>query len=374
MTSEDGNSCGSSKITVRGRNFLIAWIAGLLLLLLVMGLLTVGSQRQYRLAALERHRARMNPDAAESGTTPADLALPENADPALVDVGLYVDRISELSIKDVSWTVDFYLWFRWKGEAVRLADDFQVVDGWIESKEKEEDRTDGDQHYERYRIVAKITKSFDVSQFPRDEHLLTISIESPKYQRHELLFVPDQSNTSVSSRVRVPAYDVTASHLIEKAHSYKTTRGDPRLAQGTKSNYSQIRMGISLERSGWSYFFKMFQALYIAVAISMLSMFIKPTNVDPRFGLGIGGLFAAVANSYVTSSLIPDTGIMTLADMVNGLGIGMILLTVIQSTISLHLYERLGAESLSRRFDQLSFWILAIGYVALNLALPMAAN
>src|SRR5688572_18622077 len=109
MASEDRNSFGSSKITLRGRNFLIAWIAGLLLLLLVIGWLTAGSQRQYRLAALERHRIRMNPDAAESGTTPADLTLPENADPVLVDVGLYVDRISELSIKDVSWTVDFYL-------------------------------------------------------------------------------------------------------------------------------------------------------------------------------------------------------------------------------------------------------------------------
>ena len=118
----------------------------------------------------------------------------------------------------------------------------------------------------------------------------------------------------------------------------------------------------------------MFQALYVAVTIAMLAMFIKPTNVDPRFGLGIGGLFAAVANSYVTSSLIPDTGIMTLSDIVNGLGAGMILVTVIQSTVSLHLYERLGAEALSRRFDQLSFAVLSIGYVTLNLALPIVAS
>ena len=108
--------------------------------------------------------------------------------------------------------------------------------------------------------------------------------------------------------------------------------------------------------------------------IAMLAMFIKPTNVDPRFGLGIGGLFAAVANSYATSSLIPDTGIMTLADMVNGVGVWMILLTVIQSTVSLHIYERLGAEELSRRFDKISFVILAVGCVSINLAMPLAAH
>ena len=107
--------------------------------------------------------------------------------------------------------------------------------------------------------------------------------------------------------------------------------------------------------------------------IAMLAMFIKPTNVDPRFGLGIGGLFAAVANSYAVSSLIPDTGIMTLADMVNGVGVWIILLTVIQSTISLHIYERLHAEELSRRFDRISFAILVTGGIMINTAMPMAA-
>ncbi len=42
-----------------------------------------------------------------------------------------------------------------------------------------------------------------------------------------MLFVADQDNTSVSSRVRVSAYDISETQLIEKAHSYKTTRGDP---------------------------------------------------------------------------------------------------------------------------------------------------
>jgi len=65
---------------------------------------------------------------------------------------------------------------------------------------------------------------------------------------------------------------------------------------------------------------------------------------------------------------------MTLADIVNGLGVWMILLTVVQSTISLHLFESLGAESLSWRFDQISFALMATDYVALNVVLPMASN
>ncbi len=361
-------------LSPRQRSFLWLWSAGLILLLLVIGWSKVLPLWKYKQESVERHRARMSRTEEESGTTPPDTTLPENAAPIPVTVGLYVDRISALSVRDVSWTVDFYIWFRWTDDSIQPGDDFHVVDGWIDSKVKEKVELNGDEHYERYRVIATITEPFNVSRFPLDEHLLTIRIENPRYQRHQMMFIPDLENSSASSRLKVPAYEIVGAELIEKPHSYKTTRGDPRLPHGVKSNYSQARLGIGLSRVGWGYFFKMFQALYVALMIAMLAMFIKPTNVDPRFGLGIGGLFAAVANSYATSSLTPDTGIMTLADMVNGVGVWMILLTVIQSTVSLHIHERLGAEELSRRFDRISFVILAVGGVSINLAMPLAAH
>jgi hypothetical protein len=132
-------------------------------------------------------------------------------------------------------------------------------------------------------------------------------------------------------------------------------------------------MGIHLAREDWGYFWKLFQALYISVAISMLVFFIKPTDVDPRFGLGVGALFAAVANSYVSSSLIPQSGVATLTDMINGLGAFTILLTVCQSTISLYIYGILEEEEISRIFDRTSFVVFAGGYLAVNLLLPYAA-
>jgi hypothetical protein len=316
----------------------------------------------------------MNAQAADPDTTPPDWTLPPGVQPTAVQAGIYVDRIIALSVRETSWTVDFYVWFRWRGDAVSPGEGLQVVDGSIESVVREEQFAEGEAHYERYRVVAQITKPFDVSRFPCDDHLLTINLENSAYPRQQLLFVADEKNSDVSSRVKVPAYRVESVQIVEKPHSYKTTRGDPRLEAGVKSTYSQLRLGIGLERDLGGFYFKMFQALYVAVAIALLAMFIKPTNVDPRFGLGIGGLFAAVANTYVTSSLIPDTGVMTVADMVNGIGIGMILLTLIQSTVSLYLYEARGLESLSRRLDQVSFAILAGGYLALNVAIPLAAS
>jgi hypothetical protein len=362
------------RITTASRIFLIAWGLSVAALLAAVGGLTIGPLYKQRNASAERHAARMDARAPDPGVTSADFDLPAGASPVEVTAGVYVDRVSEFSVREGTWTVDCFVWFRWRGDGVAPGERFQVVDGSIESKVQEEAFEREGEHYERYRLTARISKYFDVSRFPRDDHQLLINIECPDHQRAELLFVADQENSSVSSRVRIPAYVAGKAQIIEKPHSYKTTRGDPRLANGVKSTYSQLRMGIPISRYSWGYYFKMFQALYVAVAIAMLAMFVKPTNVDPRFGLGVGGLFAAVANSYVTSSLVPDTGVMTLADVVNGLGIGMILITVVQSTVSLYLFERLGAEHLSRRFDQVSFAILAGGYLLLNIALPLAAS
>ena len=373
MVSDSSIVSSGQSINGQQRLFLWIWSAGLILLLCVIGWSNVSPLWQYKRESAERHRARMSFDKEEAGTTAPDTSLPENARPVPVTVGFYVDRISSFSVRDVSWTVDFYVWFRWTGDSVESGNEFQVVDGWIESKALEKKEVNGSEHYERYRVMATITEPFNVSRFPLDDHLLTIKIENPLYQRHQMLFVPDMENTSASSRLKVPAYEISEAMLIEKPHSYKTTRGDPRLPAGIKSSYSQARLGFGLHRPGWGYFFKMFQSLYVALMIAMLAMFIKPTNVDPRFGLWIGGLFAAVANSYAVSSLIPDTGIMTLADMVNGVGVWIILLTVIQSTISLHIYERLHAEELSRRFDRISFAILVTGGIMINTAMPMAA-
>jgi len=50
------------------------------------------------------------------------------------------------------------------------------------------------------------------------------------------------------------------------------------------------------------------------------------------------------------------------------------ILTALGLNPDLHLFESLGAESLSWRFDQISFALMATDYVALNVVLPMASN
>lgn len=354
--------------------FLRIWVAALLVLLIATGILTALSMYRNKTAAVERHNERMDPDIGEGGKTPPPKALPAGATPLTVTAGVYLDRIIELSVKEVGWTADFYVWFRWKGPGEDPGEKIQVVDGSIESKEKIEDSIQGDERYTLYRISARITKFFDVARFPRDDHVLTINLETPALERHELLFVADTQSSGVSSRVQIEGYSIYRQAVLEKPHAYRSTHGDPRLTVGTDRVHSQLRMGVWIYREGWGVFLKMFIGLFGAVGVAMLAFFIKPTDVDPRFGLGVGALFAAIANTYITSSLVPDTGVMTLADMINDVSILVIFLTLLESTISLYLYDRREKEELSRRFDKISFIIFLAAFVTTNTALAWAAT
>ncbi len=223
-------------------------------------------------------------------------------------------------------------------------------------------------------MVAQITKFFDVSRFPRDDHLMTINVENPEYLRAAMIFVPDTKNSNVGSRVKIPGYSIYKNLVVEKPHSYKSTRGDPRLLEDYRATASQIRYGLWLNREDYGFYLRMFQGLYLALLVALVPFFIKPTDVDPRFGLAVGAVFAAMANAYITSGLIPPTGVMTLADVVNGVGLTVIFLSLVESAISLYVYDILGNQALSRLFDRVSFFIILTAAIVINVAIPLVAS
>jgi hypothetical protein len=125
---------------------------------------------------------------------------------------------------------------------------------------------------------------------------------------------------------------------------------------------------------GLIFYLKMYYVLISSVAIAALALFIKPIHVDPRFGLGVGAVFAAIGNMIAIAALLPRAQQATLADMVNVLGLMTIFLTLIQSTISLYQYDTMGLEKLSRLFDKVSFAVFLVGYVLVNIVLLLAAR
>jgi hypothetical protein len=348
------------------RVIVVAYAIGAGLVLLGSGLFVACQQNEAKEAAAKRHAARTA--VAEAKERPAGAPAPIE-----VRTGVYIDRIPNIGFQDASWTVDFYVWFNWHGAGIEPGKEFQVVDGAIDSNETLSRYDNGDDHYELHRVTATFTKVFDITRFPTDDHVLTISIEDVEHGSEELVFIPDVEGSEISSRVKVPGYVTGKATMVVKDHAYKTTRGDPRFASDHVATHSQLIYAIPIHRPDWSLFLKLFLTMWVAVAVSMLVFFIKPTDVDARFGLSVGALFAVMANAYVIQGSLPAASGLCMADLLTGMSTLTLLLTLGQSTLALTLCHR-EHEDLARTFDRLTFASLTLAFVIINIAIPLAAS
>ena len=358
-------------ITPAGRKFVTVWSVALSMFFVGLGVFVAMMINQLKTTATAREQARIDPNVIELGQTAADTTLPAGANPRKVKVGIYLDSIASISILESSWSPVFYVWFRWIGENINPGETFTIVEGDILSKQQVTNEFINGEHYTVYLVKAQITRYFDTSRFPVDDHLLTIGLEDGDLAWTDLEYVPDTAGSTISARVQMPGYRVNRTAIVMKPHTYLTTFGNPRLPPGNGETYSELIYGIWNARPGLGPYFKVFLGLFAANLIAMLAFFIKPTDVDPRFGLGVGGFFGAVANALLAASLVPDSGVLTLMDMVNGFGIIIIFLTLVQSTVSLYLYDIRGEVALSRRFDQVSIVIIGVGCLVINILFPL---
>ncbi len=370
---DDKKQSKDEEIGLRGRRFLKLWIIGIILIFLLLGSYMAGTVYFNKQSANVLHTEMMNPNLPEPGLTTADFNLTGNSTPTKVITGIYIDRIEDVSLSDSTWTGDFYLWFKWNGSNVNPGENFQVIDGSISNSYLVDNYTNGTEHYEIYYVSANISDFFDISNFPLDNQYLYIEIEDKKDASTDLIYIPDNESSDINPNVIAQGYNINMISVIEKPHIYNSSFGDPRLDQNITS-YSQLRDGIALTRPDLGFYFRLFIGLFVAVAAALVALFIKPTVAEPRFGLGAGALFVAIANNIIVSGLIPKTGVLTLADMVNDLGLLVILITLIESTISLHIYLVNDEKNLSRKLDRYSFIALLLIYIIVNAAIITSAS
>jgi hypothetical protein len=282
------------------------------------------------------------------------------AQPAKVVVGSYVTKVQDISFKDNKYALDFYLWFRWKPEGAladyKPLDSFELVNGKIDSKSSIVEKKIGDLNYASVRVAATISETWDLKAFPFDSHRLRVNLEDSAHVASELVFVPDASNSRLGDELDLAGW--TLSNFVgEVTHKvYKSNYGDTSLPSDARSEYSRYSMSMGMERESFGTAWKLLSTVLAATAVAFVAFMVKPSDLDPRFGLGVGALFAVSASAFIVSSSVPDSGVMTVADEVHMVAIGFIFLSLLQSALALKL-EVSGREAQAIRLDH---WSLAV--------------
>ncbi len=355
------------------KSFLRYWALGISITYLLIAVLVVYIVQGEKEIANKNHALRMNANAVEPGKTRPD-PLPANADFETVNVGIYLDGIENFSIKDSYWSPTFYIWFRWKGApSLNPGKNFRLVDGKIEKKELQDQYSGPDgTNYEVYKVVARVTKFFNTTRVPLDDHMLNIYIEDSANDVSHMRYVADPTS-DISSRVKISGYDITGFSTVVKPHTYKTTYGDPRVKEGKSTSFSEYNYGVTVKRSGIGVYMKLFIGLYAGVLLTFCSFFIRPSETAPRYAFPSASYFGVVANAYMTHSLLPSSGQFGLADLVTAVGLFTISFCVAASLISVYYYLRRKEEDFSRQLDRVSLRYIGGGFLIVNIILPICA-
>jgi hypothetical protein len=300
--------------------------------------------------------------------TPARAADPDPAPaaaPRKLTIGVYVNHISGVDIKNSKFEVDFYVWFRWEGaDDLKPLDTFELANGRVTSKTGVSKHTYGTQNYVSCRVLATITKFWDLRRFPLDDHTLELQIEDSDMDTRVAVFDADVDNANTSPDLHVPGWTVTAHRSRVITQTYSTNYGDVSLPQGRPATYSRYIFSIDVERPGYGRFLRVFFGLFISVLVAFTSFHVRPKESSPRVSLGVGATFAAAAVTVAINNSLPDTNAITMADKLIMLTLAMIVATVAETITVLALFAR-GKEDLQKRIDK----ICAIAFPAVYVLL-----
>jgi hypothetical protein len=288
----------------------------------------------------------------------------EYGPPDTVMIGVYVFSVYDLDFPGNKANVDFYVWYNASSDSLDLLQYFELVNSVEFSKSGETDERRGDIVYQTVRVNSRVKKSWDVSNFPFDRQTVELVIEDFDKDNTKLVFIADTIGSKIGKDVQISGWQVKDFGIKVVDHVYETSYGDPAIPIDEYSAYSRVIVHFTIEREGNGLFFKLFLGLFISVLISLLTFFVNPMDLDPRFGLSVGAIFAAIASQYVISSTLPQNESLTLVDVLHDISFIFIFLCILASTISLH-YMKTDKKQLSQKIDRYGFFTLSVLYVIL---------
>jgi hypothetical protein len=288
-----------------------------------------------------------------------------------IKVGMYVQNIFDLKFTENSCDATIWMWYLYKKEAMKPMETVEVanaksVDNSLPATEKK-----GNVFWATQRVHATLIKDWDVRDFPFDDQRIDIELEDAISDSHQLVLLPDTANSAVNPYLHVDGWQIGKLSLQRVERKYHTNFGDP-TATNNEGRFSVIHASLDIHRDAWPLFFKLFTGVYVAFFISWLAFFIEAEMIEPRFGLTVGGLFAAVGNKYIVDSVLPDSSSPSLADDVHMITFGFILATVLVSVVSMHFHLRQKGHH-SKRLDSSARWVLLGLYVFVNMYMVVAA-
>ncbi len=287
------------------------------------------------------------------------------AQPDTVRVGSYMISVHDINFHDKEYTARFWIWFVYSNPKLDFTKQLDIPN----SKSVEQafpiyDSIEG-KEWVMMKMKAVMKEKWNVADFPFDSQHLNIHFEHSQYDTSVLVFKPDIAGSKFDPEEAVDGWKISNFRIGSSLKKYETGFGDSRPGHAAQT-FSSFHIEMDLVRDATGLFMKIFVGMYISFLIAFLSFAPKPNEVDPRFGLPVGGLFAAVGNKYIIDSILPESSSFTLVDTLHTLTFMAIFSMLAVSAVCIRLHDR-GKVAASEQLNNIGFGVILALYLLFNM-------
>jgi len=311
------------------------------------------------------------------------FVVPPNAEgPVTVDVGVFIEGISNIDPVNNTFTVEGFLDLIWcdprEGfnpeelgwhEKIFLEDDargelqliwwpdinFPTQVGGRDTENLElivfEDGTV--EYAERFAVT--IEANFDLRQFPFDSQRLRIEIESLAWSEEYMIFHEGEDLIGFSEAFDLPEWEWDAeTDLSTHIESVQELRDD--------EPFSQFVIDLTVHRLPTFFLVKVLLPMALIVALSWAVFWMDESTLGERLGISFTGLLTVVAYQFIIGDSLPRLSYITFMDAMINYSFFMMALTVVVN-VFVHILRRDGNATLALRIDQRSRLLFPLIYV-----------
>lgn len=285
--------------------------------------------------------------------------------PDTVYTGIYVTSIHNIDFKQKEYTVDFWLWLKYKNKAFDFEQNLEIPQAKTFTKSFFTIDSSNNRIYLLMKLQCVMKDSWKIGNFPFDRQKLRLSFENSQYTSDSLVFAADTVGKNYDARFTLNGWTIDSFNVSTGKRLYETSFGDPAMEK-PHSEYSNYKVRIDITREAMGLFWKMFLGMYVAFLIAYVCFYIHSDGIDSRFGLSVGSLFAVIGNKYIVDSSLPESSSFTLVDTLHGLTLFFIIAVITSTAYSLKLIKSNKIEK-AEKFDMIAAQTLLIVYVVLNI-------
>lgn len=285
--------------------------------------------------------------------------------PDTVRTGIYITSIHDIDFKQNEYTVNLWLWLTYHNKAFDFLQNLEIPQAKSFSKSYSTIDTTNGKIYLLMKLQCLMKDSWRINNFPFDRQKLRFSIENSQYDSKSLVFTADTLGQHFDPRFTLRGWTIDSFDITTGIKAYETAFGDSSIST-PHTEYSTFRVKIGIDRDATQLFWKMFLGMYVSFLIAYTCFYIHADNIDSRFGLGVGSLFAAIGNKYIIDSSLPDSTSFTLVDTLHGITLFFIFAVITASALTLKLIKQ-QKEQQARRLDFFLAQLFLLVYIALNI-------